>query len=142
MVVDVFYSRMLPNDPVSHPQDTHRRRVLAQQGEILHIFQLPAFRVRVRAENIPKLSEGDSVFVFEVLNVRRYDWSVNVIYREGVRFDSTDEAVFARLGGRITHRLDAANVLIGLIPDRSIPELRRHARVHIVEANGRFCPGG
>lgn len=137
-VVDIFFGRRSERDPLTGPQPEHLRAVSARGGIVLHRFNIPAVRAYIQLSRIPELVANEFwVTVREVPDPRRYDLQVLVGYVSSVQ--ESDLELFRRLGGRITYRFSIMDGIAGVLPDRSIPELRASARTRHVAPDQILC---
>lgn len=119
------------------PTQAQLRAVAEAGGEIGYKFTFPALRIRIAPANVPELYQVTEAVFFSVPDLRRYDWLVTVIYSRDLTF--ADDSVFAALGGRVTDRLTSIDMLVGIMPDRSIPIMRRQSGVTHIEKSRPFC---
>ena len=139
-LVDVHFGRASASDPADGPKEEDLNLVRAHGGRILHVFNVPAARVRILLSRIPGVVlEGNWVTVREVPDMTRYDLELFVGFHSELE-DAHLELV-AELGGRVTHRYELINAVAAIVPDRSIPELRANHEVEYVESSGVACLG-
>lgn len=140
-VVDVFLGREDAEGAWGPPTSEDLANVAAGGGHVLHLFNVPAVRVRIVMSRLPELvlelrnAQAPPV-IREVPDLRRFDYEVSVGY------DShADEyvALFESLGGRVERRIDELGMLSGVIPDRSVPALREDPGVVWVKTPGMGC---
>jgi hypothetical protein len=136
--VDVSFDRRSPSDPDDHPTSRHLAAVTKHGGEVVYKFNVPAARVWIKTSEIPALSREEPVIiVLRIPDLRRYDWQAAAAfiapysYHEGA-------ARYAQLGGRVDFVFDQFNMISGIMPDRSIPELRRDAHVGFVASQAPY----
>lgn len=142
MVVDVFLGRSDPEGPWDAPTEQDLDHIEAGGGHVLHRFNVPAARVRIVTSRIPELMQvlmaaQSWPVVRTVPDLSRYDFEVSV------GFSSTAPeqyvALFESLGGRVEGRIDERGMLWGVLPDRSVPTLRKEPSVAWVEAETVGC---
>lgn len=135
ILLDLAFGNLSPSDPLDRPASADREIITRHGGRILYTFAFPAFRVWIRAGEVPGLVAESRrlVSVLRVAAPRRFDWPFVVIYRASQPYTESDEARLASLGARIHYRFDAFNMLGGVIPNRRVPALRGDANVELVE---------
>lgn len=142
-IVDVFFGRLSTTEPMDRATEFDLDVIHDQGGRILHVFNVPAVRVRMLLSRVPDLVTVDRVreerwiTVREVPDATRYDLQVGVGFRRPLR--DADIELIESLGGRVTHRFDFINGISGMLPDRSIPDLRANPDVAYVEVPGVGC---
>lgn len=136
-IVDIFFGRRGPEDPPDRPLAEHLFSITNRGGTVCHQFNFPAVRARIDVDRVPELGANE---VYEVPDLRRYDWNVTVGYRRPLQ--DADSVQFVDLGGEVRSRSDFINALSGALPDRSIPVLRNMEAVEYVEAQGVYCLAG
>jgi len=130
--VDVSFDRRSPSDPDDHPTSRHLAAVTRHGGEVVYKFHVPAARVWIKTGEIPALTREEPVqAVLRIPNLRRYDWRAAVGFIAPYSYQQ-GAARYGELGGRVDLVFDRINGISGLIPDRSISELRRDARVEYI----------
>lgn len=142
-LVDVFFGRMSASDPLDRATEEDLDLIRAHGGRTLHVFNVRAVRARMLLSRIPdlvgpdRLGEKHWIAVRDVPDATRYDLEIGVGFRRPLNDADTD--LIEELGGRVTHRFDFINGLSGLLPDRSVPELRANPDVSYVEVPGVYC---
>jgi hypothetical protein len=128
ILVDVAFSRTSLDGPWDRPTSADRALVRSHGAQIVYQFHSPAVRVWIPTREVPRLSSRVRIML-AVADPRRYDWHVVVYFKPSHQYTPSDEAMFAQLGGRITHRYPTFNGFAGLLPDASIPKLRSDPNV-------------
>lgn len=109
----------------------------AAGGSVGYLFNFAAARIKIAPERVAELVGRTNTVLYGVPDLRRYDWRV------GVRFSRpltpSDFSTFASLGGRLISSIPSISVLIGNLPDRSLPTLRAQDGVREVSADYHFC---
>lgn len=106
-------------------------------GRVLKALNYPGFRIIIPTDRLPALMSVVGMAALTVPNPRRFDWIV-IVHLSGPTTDA-DTVRFAELGGKVRERFDNFSMYSGWIPNRSIPGLRREARVRLVESSGHLC---
>lgn len=141
VLVDVQFGRRSDADPLDRPRDADVALVGRHGGRVVHRFHAPVVRAWMETARIPELAAaGHFVAVLDVPDAARYDVPVIASYHAPVR--DADVRAFERLGGLVTRRFDVSPLIAGIVPDHSLPGLRREAAVDFVELNGVACLGG
>ena len=136
--VDVSFDRGTESDPDDHPTDRHLAAVTRHGGEIVYKFHFPVARVWIKTNEIPALSkEAPVLLVFRIPNLRRYDWQAGAGFIKPYSYKQ-GATRYAQLGGRVDLVFDQFNSISGLIPDRSVSELRRDEHVDYVESSAPY----
>jgi hypothetical protein len=137
--VDVSFDRRTAADPDDRPTSRHLVAVANHGGQVVYKFNFPAVRVWIKTSEIPGLSREESVIaVLRVSNLRRYDWPAAVGFIAPYSYQQ-GASRYAELGGRVDYVFSSINGISGVIPDRSIPELRRDVRVEYVASRAPFA---
>jgi hypothetical protein len=136
--VDVSFDRRTLSDPDDHPTSRHLEAVTKHGGQVVYKFHFPAARVWIKTSEIPALSKEESVrLVFRIPNLRRYDWPAGAGFIKPYTYQQ-GAVRYAQLGGRVNVLLDQINYVSGVIPDRSVPELRRDEHVEYVVSSAPY----
>lgn len=141
VLVDLFFGRREPSDPMDRPRQASLDAVRAAGGNALFQFAFPAARVRIDTDRIPGLVDsGVANYARTVPDARRYDWDVIV----GFKRPSTnaDSLMFVNLGGRVSYVFQSMSAIAGYLPNASIAAYRTHSDVQYVEAGGLGCLAG
>lgn len=139
LIVDVAFRLYSLSTDQTRPSSQHAAKVRSAGGEILYAFHHPAYRIRIAAAKVPKLAAGDSVVVFSVPNLTRYDWRVTVMFAEHVVMDDGKYELIRQLGGQVVTVWPALKGLSADLPDRAISSLRGRSDVVSVSPEGLFC---
>lgn len=141
VLLDVFFGRASAEGPWNGPTASDIDLVTSQAGRVLYQFNVPAVRARILLSRVPDLvEEGFWITVRDVPDPTRYDVpSLSVGFSRPLL--DADVELYVSLGGRVEHRFEFINALSGILPDRSIPDLRDHSDVEYVEAGSVACLG-
>jgi hypothetical protein len=133
---DIFYGRRTAEDPDDGPYDWHREDVRSVGGRIVHEFNLPVLRARLRVSEIPKLRAG---FLISVDRPR--DHTIDGLIGIPLPLSESHQSALDELGVTILGEITTINVLHAFFPDESIPAIRALDGVRYVEYNGYdICP--
>jgi hypothetical protein len=136
--LDVSFIRRGEDDEYEHPTLSDIALVKRHGAQIVHQFHVRAVRIWIPTANVPALGREDDVnLILRVTNLRRYDWLVGAAYRPTYSLSSAVTR-FAELGGRVDRTYTSFNGLSGMLPDRSIAELRADASTLWVEGQEGF----
>jgi hypothetical protein len=139
VVIDLAF-----NVPGAVSPPAHLLELVRGEASVLYTFRFAAVRIWVSTAAIPTLvtriaATGTGAAAYRAPDLARYDWRVIVGYRANHPVSEADETRFAQLGGRVEHRLEGVNQLIGIIPNRSLSSLRAEPGVAVVDAVIVYC---
>ena len=138
--VDVAFIRNDPADPQDRPSDRHLAALKKRGGAVAYTFHFPGVRTWIAKADIPELAADKEVeSVFRIADLRRYDWNVDVGYGSRAAYNA-GLVSFEELGGRVNYRFEGINAIGGLIPDRSVPSLRKSPDTKYVESSVPIPP--
>ena len=137
LFVDVFFVGGIDLATLDHPLDVQRFIVESLGASIVRSYRVPGFRVWIKRDSIPILSQHNGVNIRSVPDPRRYDLKVSVFYGQGV-FNGADSSRIASLGGKIVRNYDALGIVELYLPERSLPEIRSDPRVQWIEPEPDF----
>jgi hypothetical protein len=131
MLVDVFFYPILSAFPFPDiPRPSAKQRGLVERfgGVILRPFNFPGLRAWMPTDSVPKLARtrADSVYPIQLRTVpdpRRYDASVDVLFRSDTAFAGVADRIAERGGRVVLHGVP--NFVNLILPNRAIPEARR-----------------
>lgn len=138
ILVDVAFIRLTLADPYAAPTTGDIATIKRHGGQVLYKFHVRAVRAFVPTASIPALEKEAGVnLIFRVSDPRRYDWLTGVGYRKSYPLAQGAER-FRQLGGRVDYQYTSINTLSGLIPDRSLSQLRADGNTEYVEGEAGF----
>jgi len=145
-LVDIFFGRGPEEGPRDRPRPGEILMVEALGGRVLHTLHVPADCAYIRLSRLPDLvEEGPWTTVSDVPDPTRLDLSLSVLLTRPVR--ESDAGWLNRLGAWIRPRPvlgfgfpDRRDVSV-IIPDRSVPALRKVNEVGVAEVSGFACIG-
>ena len=136
--LDVSFLRRGEDDEYKRPTSSDIALVKRHGAQVVYQFHVRAVRIWIPTANVPALGKEDEVnLILRVPNLRRYDWLVGAAYQPSYSL-SAGTARFAELGGRVDRTYTSFNGLTGMLPDRSIAELRADPSTLWVEGQEGF----
>lgn len=109
-------------------------------GVVVHRHNVNGVRAAIYLDDVPAVTQlsGNLVEVREVPDAARYDVPVIAIFEGPVVIEEVQR--FRDLGGRIEWY--TGSIILGVMPDRSMPALRAMERMLHLSVEGTICPAG
>ncbi len=117
------------------PSNVLRQAVLQAGGRIVHEFNVPTVRARLRVSEIPGLPLG--FYAISVEQPNRYPVDAIIGFRAAVT--DTDRAFLASVGATILKEYRFIHAVHAIVPDEAIPAVRANPSVRYVELNVIGC---
>ncbi len=137
VAVDVHFR---PDTAFRGPTDSDVAVLKEHGATVLYEYSFPAARVLVEPARIPALVDSAGAnAVVSVPDPARFDWRFVVAVTGALTSD--DSIHIVRLGGSVVAMLGGLNYIVAVLPDGSIPYLRRWSRLRFAENESFLCAG-